>query len=102
MRVIIATCVGLVALSTISAQAAPLPPSKAVLTELTVLPIVPAANECGYGYKRTIWYDHWGERIGAIAFRSGTGICLAKKWVPPGGTHRDEGRVTSFPPPVSR
>jgi hypothetical protein len=70
MRVIIATCVGLVALSTISAQAAPLPPSKAVLTELTVLPIVPAAHGCGYGYKRTIWYDHWG--------RAHWGHCIPK------------------------
>ena len=47
MRVIIATCAGLIALSTISAQAAPLPLSKAVPTELTVSPIVPAAN--GFG-----------------------------------------------------
>ena len=59
MRVIIAICAGLVGLSTISAQAAPLPPSKAV-TELTVSPIEPAANGCGYGYKRTLWQDQWG------------------------------------------
>ena len=49
-----------VALSTFSAQATPLPPSTAVLTELAVLPIVPAANGCGYGYRRTVWYDQWG------------------------------------------
>jgi hypothetical protein len=55
MRVIIATCAGLVALSTISAQAAPLPSSKAVPTELTISPIVPAADGCGYGYRRTRW-----------------------------------------------
>jgi hypothetical protein len=60
MRVIIATCAGLVALSTIAAQAAPLFPSKAVPTELTVSPIVPAANGCGYGYRRTHWQDQWG------------------------------------------
>jgi hypothetical protein len=53
MRIIIITCAGLVALSTISAQAAPLPPSKAFPTEPTVSPIVPAAHGCGYGYKRT-------------------------------------------------
>ena len=60
MRIIIITCAGLVALSTISAQAAPLPPSKAVSTELTVSPIVPAADGCGYGYRRTRWQDQWG------------------------------------------
>jgi len=39
MRVNIVICAGLIALSTISAQ---------------------AANGCGYGYKRTQWQDHWG------------------------------------------
>jgi len=60
MRVIIAICAGLIDLSIISAQAAPLPPSKAVPPELTVSPIEPAANGCGYGYKRTVWWDQWG------------------------------------------
>ena len=60
MRVIIAICAGLIDLSIISAQAAPLPPSKAVPTELTVSPIEPAANGCGYGYKRTVLWDQWG------------------------------------------
>ena len=60
MRVIIVIYAGVVALSTISAQAAPLPPSKAVPTEFTVSPIVPAANGCGYGYRRTLWQDYWG------------------------------------------
>ena len=60
MRVIIAICAGLIDLSIISAQAAPLPPSKAVPPELTVSPIEPAANGCGYGYKRTVCWDQWG------------------------------------------
>src|SRR5689334_11934443 len=60
IHVIIATCAGLVALSTISVQAAPLPPSTSVPTELTVSPIMPAANGCGYGYRRTQWQDQWG------------------------------------------
>ena len=66
MRVILATCVGLVALSTISPQAAPLPPSKAAPTELAVSPIVPAADGCGYGYRRTRWQDQWGRNSGKI------------------------------------
>jgi hypothetical protein len=56
MRVI----VGLMALSTISVQAGPLPPSKAGPAELTISPIVPAADGCGYGYRRTRWVDYWG------------------------------------------
>jgi len=60
MRIIIATCAGLVALSSISAQATPLPLSKAVPTQFTISPIVPAANGCGYGYRRTHWQDQWG------------------------------------------
>ena len=60
MRIVIATFAGLVALSTISAQAAPLPPSKPVPTELANSPNVPAANGCGYGYRRTLWQDYWG------------------------------------------
>jgi len=81
MRVIIATCAGLVALSTIWAQAAPLPPSKAVPTELTVSPIVPAAHGAGTDHRRTQWQDQWGPlALAAIAFRRCTGIYLAKTW----------------------
>src|SRR5690349_5826507 len=58
--IIIATCAGSVALSTISAQAAPSSPGKVLPTGLTVSPIVPAANGCGYGYRRTQWQDQWG------------------------------------------
>ena len=72
MRLIIATCASLVALSTISPQAAPLPPSKAVPTELTVSPIVPAANGCGYGYRRSRWQDYWGYWH--------WGRCIPKTW----------------------
>ena len=72
MRIIIATCAGLVALSTISAQATPLPLSKAVPTQLTISPIVPAANGCGYGYRRTRWQDHWGHWH--------WGRCAPKSW----------------------
>ena len=60
MRVFIAICAGLIDLSIISAQAAPLPPRETVPTELTIWPIEPAANGCGYGYKRTVWWDQWG------------------------------------------
>jgi hypothetical protein len=59
-HIITATCAGLLALSTISTQAFPMPPNKAVPTELTVSPIEPAADGCGYGYKRTHWQDQWG------------------------------------------
>ena len=72
MRIIIATCAGLVALSTISAQATPLPLSKAVPTQLTISPIVPAANGCGYGYRRGHWQDKWG--------RWHLGHCIPKTW----------------------
>jgi hypothetical protein len=62
MRIIIATCAGLVALS-ISVQAAPLAPTKARPTQLEL-----AAEGCGYGYRRTVWRDergywHWGHFV---------------------------------------
>jgi len=53
VRTIIATCVGLVALSAISVQAAPLPRPKAVPTERTISPPIELAAEgCGYGQRR--------------------------------------------------
>jgi hypothetical protein len=56
MRIkIIATCAGLVALFSISVQAAPLPPTKAGPTQLELV-----AEGCGYGYRRTVWQDEWG------------------------------------------
>ena len=61
MRIIIATCAGLVALSVISVQAAPLPPTKADPTQLAISrPVELAAQGCGYGYRRTLWQDEWG------------------------------------------
>jgi hypothetical protein len=64
MRIIIATCAaGLVALSSISVQAAPLPPTKVGPTQLELV-----AEGCGYGYRRTRWQDesgywHWGRCV---------------------------------------
>ena len=73
MRTIIATCAGLAALSAISVQAAPLPPSKAVPTELTISPPIELAAEgCGYGQRRTRWQDHWGHWH--------WGRCVPKSW----------------------
>ena len=72
MRTIIATCVGLVALSAISVQAAPLSRSK-VPTELTISPPIELAAEgCGYGQRRTHWQDHSGH--------SHWGRCVPKSW----------------------
>jgi hypothetical protein len=77
VRTIIATCVGLVALSAISVQAAPLPRSKAVPTELTISPPIELAAEgCGYGQRRTRWQGHWGH-CGAVAFLSLGEVYLA-------------------------
>ena len=55
MRIIIATCASLVALSSISVQAAPLPLTKAGPTQLELV-----AEGCGYGYRRNLWRDEWG------------------------------------------
>ena len=60
MLIIIATCAGLVALSS---QAAPLPPTKVGPTQLELV-----AEGCGYGYRRTRWQDesgywHWGRCV---------------------------------------
>ena len=75
MRIIIATCAGLVALSSISAQAAPLPPTKAGPTQLELV-----AEGCGYGYRRTLWQDEWGYWHWAAACRNGGGIYLASNF----------------------
>jgi hypothetical protein len=62
MRVIIAIAAGWVALSAVSVQAAPLPLAKATLAPQLAAdpPIVPAAQGCGYGYRRVRWQDQWG------------------------------------------
>ena len=67
MRIIIATCAGLVALSSISVQAAPLPPTMAGPPQLELV-----AEGCGYGYRRTRWQDDWG--------RWHWGRCVPKTW----------------------
>jgi hypothetical protein len=73
MRIIIATFAGLAALSAISVEAAPRPPAKAGATELAISPPVElAAQECGYGYRRTRWQDQWGDWH--------WGRCVPKSW----------------------
>jgi hypothetical protein len=67
MRIIIATCASLVALSSISVQAAPLPLTKAGPTQLELV-----AEGCGYGYRRNLWRDEWGY------WRWGR--CVPKSW----------------------
>jgi hypothetical protein len=71
--IIIATCAGLVALSGISVQAAPLPPAKAGRTAFGGAPQIElVADGCGYGYRRTRWQDEWG--------RWYWGRCVPKSW----------------------
>jgi hypothetical protein len=67
MRIIIATCASLVALSSISVQAAPLPLTKAGPTQLELV-----AEGCGYGYRRNLWRDECGY------WRRGR--CVPKSW----------------------
>jgi hypothetical protein len=57
----------LVALSSISVQAAPLPLTKAGPTQLELV-----AEGCGYGYWRNLWRDEWGY------WRWGR--CVPKSW----------------------
>ena len=80
MRIIIATCAGLVALSTISAQATPLPLSKPFqhnsLSPLSCQRQTDAGTDIGAAAGKII-----GDTgIGAIAFRRPGGIYLAKTW----------------------
>jgi hypothetical protein len=73
VRIIIATCAALVALFAISVQAAPLPPAKAIPTELTISPPIELATDgCGYGQRRTRWQDHFGHWH--------WGRCVPKTW----------------------
>jgi hypothetical protein len=73
MRIVIATCAGLVALSPILVQAAPQPPAKAVPTDLIISsPIELTAQGCGYGQRRTRWQDEWGYWH--------WGRCVPKSW----------------------
>jgi hypothetical protein len=73
MRTTFSTCVGLLALCAISAQAAPLPPTKAGPIELAISPpIERVVHGCGYGQRRTQWQDHWGHWH--------WGRCVTKTW----------------------
>jgi hypothetical protein len=58
MRVIIATVAGWA----VWVRAAPLPLARATLAPQLGAdpPIVPAAQGCGYGYRRVRWRDQWG------------------------------------------
>ena len=61
MRSMIATLAGLVALTSVSAQAAPLPSAKATPVELgTAPPIELVRQGCGWGGHRV----HWRDRLG--------------------------------------
>jgi hypothetical protein len=60
MRTIVATIAGLLALITISAQAAPLAPAKPAVTELGSPPIELVRQGCGWGWHRHHWRDRWG------------------------------------------
>jgi hypothetical protein len=61
MRTMIALLAGLVALATVSAQAAPIPPAKANPAELSSAPSIELARQgCGWGWHRGHWRDRWG------------------------------------------
>ena len=73
MRIIIATYVGLLALCSISAQAAPSSPTNLGPTGVAISPAFElVAQGCGYGYKRTRWQDEWGQWH--------WGRCVPKTW----------------------
>jgi hypothetical protein len=55
----IATLAGLVALASVSAQAAPLPPAKATRVELGTAPSNWCAKDAG-GVGTAHWRDRWG------------------------------------------
>jgi hypothetical protein len=59
MRATTAILVGLVALVTVSAQAAPPPPANPA-REGAAPPIVLVAQGCGPGWHRHGWRDYWG------------------------------------------
>ena len=60
MRTMITT-LGLVALTTVSAQATPLPPTKTIPAELGAGPSTELVRQgCEWGWHRHHWRDHWG------------------------------------------
>ena len=61
MRTMIATLAGLVALTSVSAQAVPLAPAKAIPLQLAASPSIELARQgCGWGWHRGRWRDRWG------------------------------------------
>ena len=73
MRIIIAAYAGLLALGATSVKAAPLPPLDVGPTGIAISPPVElVAQGCGYGYKRTLWQDEWGQWH--------WGRCVPKTW----------------------
>ena len=59
MRALILACVGGMALAT-SAQASPFVSKPAAIELGTTAPVELAAQDCGWGWHRTRWRDHWG------------------------------------------
>jgi hypothetical protein len=60
MRATIATLTGLVALTSVSAHATPLPSAKATTGELSsALSIELVRQGCGWGWHRAHWRDRW-------------------------------------------
>jgi hypothetical protein len=61
MRTTIATLAGLTFFAAVSVQAAPLPPAKAIPTELGNAPPIELVRQgCGWGWHRGHWRDRWG------------------------------------------
>jgi hypothetical protein len=61
MRTMIATLAGLVALTSVSAQAVPLAPAKAIPVQFGAGPSIELARQgCGWGWHRGHWRDRWG------------------------------------------
>jgi hypothetical protein len=56
MRTILAPVVGVMTIAAISAQAAPLTPSKAAAPPA----MEPARDDCGHGWHCMGWCDRWG------------------------------------------
>jgi hypothetical protein len=81
MRIMIATCAGLLTLGGISVQAAPLPIAKAYPTGITASPPIElVAQGCGYGQRRTYWQDQWGRCIRGAALRRRGGAYRANSF----------------------
>jgi hypothetical protein len=61
MRAMIATLAGLVALTSVSAQAVPLAPAKAFPVQFGAGSSIELARQgCGWGWHRGHWRDRWG------------------------------------------